>query len=97
MRGNAYQSVVLATKTTNYNVCGTTTDAFSPYLASNRLHFSAMTRRRRGLGLLAIYIRVRSKLIKPRMRGETFRRWVARNMDNSLLSSILDIVQVGMG
>ncbi|EQC39533.1 hypothetical protein SDRG_02971 [Saprolegnia diclina VS20] len=56
-----------------------------------------MVRRRRGFGLYVVYLRVRSKLIKPRMRGETFRRWVARNMDNSLLSSILDIVQVGMG
>ncbi|CAK4321694.1 unnamed protein product [Aphanomyces euteiches] len=37
------------------------------------------------------------KLVKPRMRGETFRKWVGRNIDNSLLASSIDIFQVFLG
>ncbi|EQC41502.1 hypothetical protein SDRG_01469 [Saprolegnia diclina VS20] len=39
----------------------------------------------------------RQQLIKDRMRGESFQRWAARNMDNSLFASLLDIVQVILG
>ncbi|EQC39519.1 hypothetical protein SDRG_02957 [Saprolegnia diclina VS20] len=37
------------------------------------------------------------KLVKTRMRGETFRKWVGRNIDNSLLASFIDVVQVILG
>ncbi|OQR86034.1 Voltage-gated Ion Channel (VIC) Superfamily [Achlya hypogyna] len=37
------------------------------------------------------------KLVKARMRGETFRKWVGRNIDNSLLASFIDVVQVILG
>ncbi|ETV94670.1 hypothetical protein H310_11656 [Aphanomyces invadans] len=37
------------------------------------------------------------KLVKARMRGETFRKWIGRNIDNSVLASSIDIFQVMLG
>ncbi|OQR96521.1 Voltage-gated Ion Channel (VIC) Superfamily [Achlya hypogyna] len=44
-----------------------------------------------------VYHGLRQKLVKDRMRGESFQRWIARNMDNSLLAAILDIFQITLG
>ncbi|ETV94653.1 hypothetical protein H310_11641 [Aphanomyces invadans] len=38
-----------------------------------------------------------SHLIRPRMRGETFRKWASRNMDNSRLATFVDVFQVVLG
>ncbi|KAH9100372.1 hypothetical protein LEN26_015893 [Aphanomyces euteiches] len=49
-------------------------------------------------GRIAMAMKIHmKKLVKPRMRGETFRKWVGRNIDNSLLASSIDIFQVFLG
>ncbi|RHZ13381.1 hypothetical protein DYB37_005142 [Aphanomyces astaci] len=40
---------------------------------------------------------VKNRLVRPRMRGETFRKWVSRNMDSSTLATLLDVFQVILG
>ncbi|KAF0682621.1 Aste57867_25258 [Aphanomyces stellatus] len=35
--------------------------------------------------------------IRPRMRGESFRKWVSRNMDHSPLATLIDVFQVVLG
>ncbi|RHY77533.1 hypothetical protein DYB30_009311 [Aphanomyces astaci] len=37
------------------------------------------------------------KLVKTRMRGETLRKWIGRNIDNSVLALSIDIFQVFLG
>ncbi|KDO32009.1 hypothetical protein SPRG_03227 [Saprolegnia parasitica CBS 223.65] len=53
--------------------------------------------RRSCLQLQRYVIKQLRKLVKTRMRGETFRKWVGRNIDNSLLASFIDVVQVILG
>ncbi|KAF0718769.1 Aste57867_1502 [Aphanomyces stellatus] len=58
-----------------------------------------MLKRAKG-GLLHVGVAVKAqlkKVVKPRMRGENFRKWVGRNIDNSLLASSIDIFQVVLG
>ncbi|KAF0753163.1 hypothetical protein AaE_005807, partial [Aphanomyces astaci] len=40
---------------------------------------------------------VKNRLVRPRMRGETFRKWMSRNMDSSTLATLLDVFQVILG
>ncbi|KAF0695897.1 Aste57867_13311 [Aphanomyces stellatus] len=40
---------------------------------------------------------VKSRLIRPRMRGETFRKWASRNLENSPFASGIDVFQVFLG
>ncbi|KAH9096851.1 hypothetical protein LEN26_017260 [Aphanomyces euteiches] len=40
---------------------------------------------------------LKTVLLKPRMRGETFRKWVNRNLENSPLAALIDTFQVILG
>ncbi|OQR92015.1 hypothetical protein ACHHYP_04124 [Achlya hypogyna] len=42
-------------------------------------------------------LNLQQKLIKSRKRDESLRKWVGRNLDNSLLAAILDLFQVLLG
>ncbi|KDO31995.1 hypothetical protein SPRG_03211 [Saprolegnia parasitica CBS 223.65] len=41
--------------------------------------------------------RLHALLIKPRKRDESFRRWVGRNLDKSILGAIIDLFQAFLG
>ncbi|KDO31996.1 hypothetical protein SPRG_19472 [Saprolegnia parasitica CBS 223.65] len=47
--------------------------------------------------LVGVAVATRNKLIKQRKRGESLRKWVGRNLDNSRLAAILDLYQVLLG
>ncbi|EQC39529.1 hypothetical protein SDRG_02967 [Saprolegnia diclina VS20] len=47
--------------------------------------------------LSGVVVATRNKLIKQRKRGESMRKWVGRNLDNSRLAAILDLYQVLLG
>ncbi|OQR89645.1 Voltage-gated Ion Channel (VIC) Superfamily [Thraustotheca clavata] len=53
--------------------------------------------RKRVVAIKRYVLRLLRKLMKPRMRGESFRKWVGRNIDNSLLAAFIDVVQVILG
>ncbi|OQR88846.1 calcium-activated potassium channel subunit alpha-1, partial [Thraustotheca clavata] len=66
-------------------------------LGSDDMLFILHLMRRRLKQARATYAIIRNKLIKPRKRGESFRKWVGRNLDNSILAALLDIFQAVLG
>ncbi|OQR95895.1 Voltage-gated Ion Channel (VIC) Superfamily [Achlya hypogyna] len=47
--------------------------------------------------LRGFLVSIRARVLKPRKRDESFRRWVGRNLDKSVLGAAIDIFQAVLG